>query len=250
MFANPLYQQLHTKIVRYIAPYDAVTHSYSLDQAITFIRAAEAQHQQVLVAFYHSEYSPTRLPSVAHLPARRGEIHQALPQGQAVPVLGRGQPRQHRARAGEPVGGRGGPVLPGTDPRVQRLHGDRPGRARLERHLPDAGLHIGIQARDRPPADGHAEDLGAAQLLRHQPAGKLAHARTRARARRAGVADRDRRAGAIRRRLPQPRRLRPDTRLEGAQVHVRRCRLPPADQAAVHLRLDRRQQIARASTPG
>ena len=65
MFANPLYQQLHTKIVRYIAPYDAVTHSYSLDQAITFIRAAEAQHQQVLVAFYHSEYSPTRLPSVA-----------------------------------------------------------------------------------------------------------------------------------------------------------------------------------------
>jgi hypothetical protein len=64
MFANPLYQQLHTKIVRYIAPYDAVTHSYSLDQAITFIRSAEALHEQVLVAFYHSEYSPTRLPSV------------------------------------------------------------------------------------------------------------------------------------------------------------------------------------------
>jgi hypothetical protein len=64
MFANPLYQQLHTKIVRYIAPYDAVVHSYSLDQAITFIRGAEAQHEQVLVAFYHSEYSPTRLPSV------------------------------------------------------------------------------------------------------------------------------------------------------------------------------------------
>ncbi len=65
MFANPLFQQLHTKIVRYIAPYDAVVHSYSLDQAITFIRGAEAQHQQVLVAFYHSEYSPTKLPSVA-----------------------------------------------------------------------------------------------------------------------------------------------------------------------------------------
>ena len=27
--------------------------------------AAEAQHQQILVAFYHSEYSPTVLPSVA-----------------------------------------------------------------------------------------------------------------------------------------------------------------------------------------
>ena len=64
MFVNPLWQQLHTKIVRYVAPYDAVVHSYSLDQAINFIRGAEANHQQVLVAFYHSEYSPTRLPSL------------------------------------------------------------------------------------------------------------------------------------------------------------------------------------------
>ncbi len=65
MFSEPLYQQLHTKIVRYIAPYDAVVHSYSLDQAIVFIRAAEAQHEQVLVAFYHSEYTPLKMPSVA-----------------------------------------------------------------------------------------------------------------------------------------------------------------------------------------
>jgi hypothetical protein len=65
MFGNPLWQQLHTKIARYIAPYDAVAHSYSLDQAIVWIRAAEAQHEQVLVAFYHSEYTPTKMPSVA-----------------------------------------------------------------------------------------------------------------------------------------------------------------------------------------
>jgi hypothetical protein len=65
MFANPLYQQLHTKIVRYVVPYDAVVHPYSLDQAIAFIRAAEAAHEQVLVAFYHSEYTPTKLPSVS-----------------------------------------------------------------------------------------------------------------------------------------------------------------------------------------
>jgi hypothetical protein len=65
MFQNPFWTRLHTKIVRYIAPYDAVAHSYSLDQATLFIRAAEAMHQQVLVAFYHSEYTPTRLPSVA-----------------------------------------------------------------------------------------------------------------------------------------------------------------------------------------
>ncbi len=65
MFGNPLWQQLHTKIVRYIAPWDAVAHPYSLDKAIVWIRAAEAQHEQVLVAFYHSEYTPTIMPSVA-----------------------------------------------------------------------------------------------------------------------------------------------------------------------------------------
>lgn len=64
MLANPLWQQLHTKIVRYIAPYDAVVHPYSLTEATQFIRDAEAAHQQVLVAFYHSEVTPTVLPSV------------------------------------------------------------------------------------------------------------------------------------------------------------------------------------------
>ncbi|MHB8241411.1 MAG: hypothetical protein ACYDHN_05420 [Solirubrobacteraceae bacterium] len=65
MFSDPLFEQLHTKIVRYIAPYDAVTHVASLNKAIGFIQAAEIQHEQVLVAFYHSEYTPTKLPSVA-----------------------------------------------------------------------------------------------------------------------------------------------------------------------------------------
>jgi hypothetical protein len=65
MFSNPLYRQLNTRIVRYIAPYDAAAHSFSLDNAITFIRDAEALNEQVLVAFYHSEYTPTKMPSIA-----------------------------------------------------------------------------------------------------------------------------------------------------------------------------------------
>ncbi|HEX5851895.1 MAG TPA: hypothetical protein VFY36_02265 [Solirubrobacteraceae bacterium] len=65
MFRNPLWQQLRTKIVRYIAPYDAVAHVADLNKAITFVQAAEAAHAQVLVSFYHSEVTPTRLPSVA-----------------------------------------------------------------------------------------------------------------------------------------------------------------------------------------
>jgi hypothetical protein len=65
MFTDPNWLQLRTKIARYIVPYDAVAHSYSLDKAKVWIKAAEAAHQQILIAFYHSEYSPTRLPSVA-----------------------------------------------------------------------------------------------------------------------------------------------------------------------------------------
>ncbi|MGH2911197.1 MAG: hypothetical protein ACRDJ3_01840 [Solirubrobacteraceae bacterium] len=64
MFSSPLWQQLHTKIARYIAPYDAAVRPYSLQQAAAWIAAAEAQHQQILVAFYHSEYTPTAMPSV------------------------------------------------------------------------------------------------------------------------------------------------------------------------------------------
>jgi hypothetical protein len=64
MFSNPLWQQLHTKIARYIAPYDAAVRPYSLQLARQWIGSAEAQHQKVLVAFYHSEYTPTRMPSV------------------------------------------------------------------------------------------------------------------------------------------------------------------------------------------
>jgi hypothetical protein len=65
MFRNPFWLRLHTKIVRYIAPYDAIAHRDSLNKAIAFVKAAEAAGQEVLVAFYHSEHTPTRLPSVA-----------------------------------------------------------------------------------------------------------------------------------------------------------------------------------------
>jgi hypothetical protein len=65
MFGNPLWQQLHVKIARYIAPYDAAVRPASLAKASAWIHAAEAQHEQILVAFYHSEYTPTKLPSVA-----------------------------------------------------------------------------------------------------------------------------------------------------------------------------------------
>ena len=86
MFSNPMWQQLHTKIARYIAPYDAAVRPYSLQLARAWIGAAEAQHQQVLVAFYHSEYTPTKMPSVA---VHQGcaEVHKTLPESPPVPAL-------------------------------------------------------------------------------------------------------------------------------------------------------------------
>jgi hypothetical protein len=65
MFTDPHWQQLHTKIARYIAPYDAAEYGEDRNLATAWIRAAEAQHQQILIAFYHSEHTPTVMPSVA-----------------------------------------------------------------------------------------------------------------------------------------------------------------------------------------
>lgn len=63
MFASTYWKQLHTRIVRYIVPYDAAVRPYSLKRAAAWIAAAEAAHQQILIAFYHSEYTPMRMPS-------------------------------------------------------------------------------------------------------------------------------------------------------------------------------------------
>jgi hypothetical protein len=65
MFSDPLYTQLHTKIVRYVTPYDTAVRGDALAKARIWIADAEADHEQVLVAFYHSEHTPTTLPSVA-----------------------------------------------------------------------------------------------------------------------------------------------------------------------------------------
>jgi hypothetical protein len=67
MFGDRLWQQLHTRIARYIAPYDAAVRQQSLALARQWIAAAEAQHLRVLVAFYHSEDKRGRMhmPSVS-----------------------------------------------------------------------------------------------------------------------------------------------------------------------------------------
>jgi hypothetical protein len=72
MFGDPLWQKLHLGIARLTVPYDAVIRPDYLHQASEWIRAAEAQHVQILVAFYHSGYTPRKLPTVA---VYRSDVH-------------------------------------------------------------------------------------------------------------------------------------------------------------------------------
>ena len=122
MFAQPIYQRLHTKIVRYIAPYDAVRHAALAELRDRLHPRRRTDGEQVLVAFYHSEFTPTVLPSVSQLSARRRKIRQALPPRAPVPVLGRVQPRQRPGRLLEPLGRGRRALLPGAVARLQGLH--------------------------------------------------------------------------------------------------------------------------------
>ena len=73
MFTNPLYQQIvqaqpaSQRISRYIAPYDVATYKGRNVAFLNFFKAwygnAVKSHVQILVAFYHSEITPSKMPS-------------------------------------------------------------------------------------------------------------------------------------------------------------------------------------------
>src|SRR5579871_134802 len=66
MFASPAFKALHTRIARYVTPYDVTTnHSHNdLPRLKSWLAAAAREHIQPLIAFYHSDRTPKRMPSV------------------------------------------------------------------------------------------------------------------------------------------------------------------------------------------
>ena len=229
---------LHTKIVRYIAPYDAVRHAGSLALATSFIRYAEAAHEQVLVAFYHSEYTPTVLPSVStyqhdvekfvrrfpHVrqyqswdESNRGNVAHAFSSPSAVAAA-----RYYQAllRVCKGCNVIGLDVLDANniEPTLAYIAEFKREIGRLRTVMPSIwGLH-------------NYSDINRLQSWRtHQLVRAMGGP---------GVAHRDRRDREIRRRVQQRQRLRPAALGEGAEVHVRGGGLDAADQAPVHLRLD------------
>ncbi len=65
MFASPYYRALHTRITRYVAPYDVADQPWDLAALDAWLKAAQAAHAQPLIAFYHSRTRPSQLPSFA-----------------------------------------------------------------------------------------------------------------------------------------------------------------------------------------
>ena len=65
MFYSRYWQQLHMHITRYITPYDVAAHKRELNEARAWIETATAAHQEILIAFYHSEQTPMGMPSPA-----------------------------------------------------------------------------------------------------------------------------------------------------------------------------------------
>jgi len=65
MFASPGYTALHSRITRYIAPYNIVTTPDDLAVFRAWLAGADRAHAQPLIAFYHSRVGGTHMPSVA-----------------------------------------------------------------------------------------------------------------------------------------------------------------------------------------
>jgi hypothetical protein len=84
MFSNPAFSALHTTISRYVTPYDvaaAGNHKRNdLPRLKAWLAAAKRAHIQPLVAFYHSDRTPTKMPSVKTYTADVKRFRKEFPQ--------------------------------------------------------------------------------------------------------------------------------------------------------------------------
>ncbi|HVC84913.1 MAG TPA: hypothetical protein VNC12_06640 [Solirubrobacteraceae bacterium] len=82
MFSNSAFRALHTKIARYVTPYDVATnHSHNdLPRLKAWLAAAKKQGIQPLIAFYHSDRTARKMPSVAAYKSAVKRFLKAFPQ--------------------------------------------------------------------------------------------------------------------------------------------------------------------------
>jgi hypothetical protein len=82
MFNSSAFKALHTKIARYVTPYDvASNHSHNdLPRLKAWLAAAKKQGIQPLIAFYHSDRTARKMPSVAAYKSAVKRFLKAFPQ--------------------------------------------------------------------------------------------------------------------------------------------------------------------------
>jgi hypothetical protein len=87
-FTNPLFAPLKMKAARYITPYDVMDSPNDLAAAQSWIAAATAAHQRILVSFEHSHRSGRQrhLPSVAEYKREITKFHKAFPSVKEISV--------------------------------------------------------------------------------------------------------------------------------------------------------------------
>jgi hypothetical protein len=82
MFSNSDFKALHTRISRYVTPYDVMVHPNidALGRLREWLNAASRAHIQPLIAFYHSNVTPKRMPSVSTYSSDVKRFLRAFPQ--------------------------------------------------------------------------------------------------------------------------------------------------------------------------
>jgi hypothetical protein len=80
-FGVPAFKALRTTISRYVTPYDVATnHSHNdLPRLRQWLAAASRDHIQPLIAFYHSDRTPRKMPSVKAYTADIRRFHRMFP---------------------------------------------------------------------------------------------------------------------------------------------------------------------------
>ena len=220
MFYSRYWKQLHMRITRYITPYDVVAHRRELSEAKAWIQTATAAHQEILVAFYHSEQSPTKMPSPA---LYKQDVTKFL---KVFPQVHQYQPWNEANRGYIPH------MLQSPSPMQSALYYRELRSVAHTRTV--LGLDI-LDSFDIGPTltyvnqfksdlkEAQAPDaarLGLPQLLRHEPLPGHAHeGRARRRPRRT-LADRDGRRRAVRHGLHEQARCRPASCGTSARLHV------------------------------
>jgi hypothetical protein len=105
-FTNPLFAPLKFKAARYITPYDVMDSPSDLAAAQSWIGAATAAHQRILVSFERSHRSgrERRLPSVTEYKREITKFHKAFPKVKEISVWNEVNRCQSKSRvAGQPT---------------------------------------------------------------------------------------------------------------------------------------------------